>query len=60
MRDQCQCCNDVYNIPSAIVNSDFSQAENEATLARAVEGEIKILQPVKLQTLKRSSQAAGF
>ncbi len=43
MRDQCQSCNDVYNIPSAIVSSDFSQAENEATLARAVEGEIKIL-----------------
>ena len=43
MRDQCQCCNNVYNIPSAIVSSDFSQAENEATLARVVKGEIKIL-----------------
>src|SRR5262249_47103592 len=43
MRDQCQCCNDVYKIPSAIVSSDFSQAENEATLAQVVEGEIKVL-----------------
>lgn len=43
MRDQCQCCNDAYDIPSAIISSDFSQAENEATLTQAVEGEIKIL-----------------
>ncbi len=26
MRDQCQRCNDVYDIPSAIVSSDFSEA----------------------------------
>ena len=43
MRDQCRRCNEVYEIPSAIVSSDFSEAENEATLARAVEGEIKVL-----------------
>jgi len=43
MRDQCQRCNDIYNIPSAIVSSDFSEAENDATLAQAVEGEIKVL-----------------
>src|SRR5260370_32722270 len=43
MRDQCQRCNDVYDIPSAIVSSDFSEAENDATLAQAVEGEIKVL-----------------
>src|SRR5690348_8364984 len=36
MRDQCRRCNEVYEIPSAIVSSDFSEAENEATLARAV------------------------
>src|SRR5437870_319918 len=34
MRDQCQRCNDVYNIPAAIVSSDFSPEENKATLAR--------------------------
>jgi ATP-dependent DNA helicase RecQ len=43
MRDQCQRCNDMYDIPSAIVSSDFSEAENAATLAQAVEGEIKVL-----------------
>src|SRR5436190_20488862 len=43
MRDQCQRCNDVYDISSAIVSSDFSGAENDATLAQAVEGEIKAL-----------------
>ena len=43
MRDQCQRCNDVYDIPSAIVSSDFSEAENDATLRQAVEGEIKVL-----------------
>lgn len=43
MRDQCQRCNDVYDIPSAIVSSDFSEAENDATLASALEGEIKVL-----------------
>ena len=25
MRDQCQRCNDIYNIPAAIVSSEFSQ-----------------------------------
>jgi ATP-dependent DNA helicase RecQ len=43
MRDQCQRCNDVYDIPSAIVSSDFSEVENNATLRHAVEGEIKVL-----------------
>ena len=43
MRDQCQRCNDVYDIPSAIVSSDFSEAENDTTLRQAVEGEIKVL-----------------
>ncbi len=43
MRDQCQRCNDVYNISAAIVSSEFSQEENKATLAQAVDGEFKIL-----------------
>jgi ATP-dependent DNA helicase RecQ len=43
MRDQCQRCNDVYDIPAAIVSSDFSQEENRATLAQAVAGHCKIL-----------------
>jgi ATP-dependent DNA helicase RecQ len=43
MRDQCQRCNDVYTIPAAIVSSEFSQEENKATLAQAVEGHFKIL-----------------
>lgn len=43
MRDQCQHCNDLYNIPAAIVSSDFSQEKNRATLAQAVEGRFKIL-----------------
>jgi ATP-dependent DNA helicase RecQ len=43
MRDQCQRCNDVYNIPAAIVSSDFSLEENRATLAQAIAGHCKIL-----------------
>jgi len=43
MRDQCQRCNDVYNIPAAIVSSEFSQEENKTTLAQAVDGDFKIL-----------------
>ncbi len=43
MRDQCQRCNNDYGIPAAIVSSEFSQEENKATLAQAVEGHFKIL-----------------
>jgi len=43
MRDQCQRCNDIYNIPAAIVSSDFSPEENRATLAQAIEGHCKVL-----------------
>jgi len=43
MRDQCQRCNDIYNIPAAIVSSDFSPEENRTTLARAIAGHCKIL-----------------
>ncbi len=43
MRDQCQRCNTIYAIPSAIVSSDFSEEENQATLGRAVAGELKLL-----------------
>jgi len=43
MRDQCQRCNDAYAIPSAIVSSDFSEEDNQLTLARARAGELKIL-----------------
>jgi len=43
MRDQCQRCNDIYNIPAAIVSSDFSPEENRATLAQAIAGHCKIL-----------------
>jgi DEAD/DEAH box helicase len=43
MRDQCQRCNDVYNIPAAIVSSEFSQEENKTTLVQAVDGNFKIL-----------------
>src|SRR5258707_2011548 len=40
---QCQRCNNVYPIPAAIVSSEFSQEENQTTLAQAVEGYFKIL-----------------
>src|SRR6266536_4326073 len=43
MRDQCLRCNSTYAIPSAIVSSDFSEEENQATLGRAVVGELKLL-----------------
>jgi ATP-dependent DNA helicase RecQ len=43
MRDQYQRCNDIYNIPAAIVSSDFSPEENRATLAQAIAGHCKIL-----------------
>ena len=43
MRDQCQRCNEVYHIPSAIVSSDFSPEENSETLEKAVTEKIKIL-----------------
>src|SRR5437763_5014557 len=43
MRDQCQRCNTVYGIPSAIVSSDFSEEENRAILKQAIVGKFKIL-----------------
>ncbi len=43
MRDQCQRCNNLYDIPAGIVSSEFSRDENRATLAEAVEGRFKIL-----------------
>ena len=43
MRDQCQRCNDLYAIPSAIVSSEFTPEENCTTLSQAVEGHFKIL-----------------
>ncbi len=43
MRDQCQRCNDVYRIPSAIVSSEFSVEANRETLAKAITGDVKIL-----------------
>jgi ATP-dependent DNA helicase RecQ len=43
MRDQCQRCNKDYDIPAAIVSSEFSQEENKITLAQAVNGYCKIL-----------------
>ncbi|MDQ6660578.1 MAG: RecQ family ATP-dependent DNA helicase [Chloroflexota bacterium] len=43
MRDQCQRCNEVYAIPSAIVSSEFTQNENIETLEQAVAGKVKIL-----------------
>src|ERR1700730_1881940 len=43
MRDQCQRCNDWYNIPSAIISSDFSEIENEAVMEQAVAGKFKLL-----------------
>src|SRR6266576_1685929 len=43
MRDQCQRCNDIYGIPSAIVSSEFREGKNEATLERAVVGKLKML-----------------
>lgn len=43
MRDQCQRCNTVYEISSAIVSSEFSEEENKETLELAVAGKLKIL-----------------
>ena len=43
MRDQCQRCNEIYHIPSALVSSDFSSEENDETLKRATEGKFKII-----------------
>src|SRR2546423_11513751 len=43
MRDQCQRCNIVYNIPSPIVSSEFSPEENRATLVQVTGGRFKIL-----------------
>jgi len=43
MRDQCQRCNTAYDIPSAIISSDFAPEENETTLKHAVAGHYKIL-----------------
>src|SRR5437868_396841 len=43
MRDQCQRCNEVYAIPSAIVSSDFSEDENKVTLEHTVAGNFKLL-----------------
>jgi ATP-dependent DNA helicase RecQ len=58
MRDQCRRCNDAYNIPAAMVSSDFSDEENRATLAQAAAGNLKILflAPERLYTV--SWQAA--
>lgn len=39
MRDQCQRCNKVYAIPSAIVSSDFSDDENRNVLEQAIVGD---------------------
>src|SRR5881227_499400 len=43
MRDQCQRCNEVYAIPSAIVSSEFSEDENKETLEQTVAGNFKLL-----------------
>ncbi len=43
MRNQCQRCNEVYAIPSAILSSDFTVEENNATLERASAGTLKLL-----------------
>lgn len=43
MRDQYLRCNEVYHIPAAIVSSDFTEEENEKTLQKAVDNQIKIL-----------------
>ena len=43
MRDQCQRCNTMYSIPSAIVSSDFSEEENQATMEQVVAGNFKLL-----------------
>ncbi len=43
MRDQCQRCNTVYNMPAAIVSSDFDDEENRKTLNRAIAGAYKVL-----------------
>ena len=43
MRDQCQRCNSIDGMPAAIVSSDFTRAENQATLERAVVGALKLL-----------------
>ena len=43
MRDQCQRCNNIYQIPAGIVSSAALPEENARTLERAVNGELKIL-----------------
>ena len=43
MRDQYQRCNDDYNIPAAVVSSEFSEEENRVTLQQALAGKFKIL-----------------
>ncbi len=43
MREQCQRCNSRYDLPSALVSSDFSPEENRAVLEQAVAGKFKIL-----------------
>src|SRR5579864_7194910 len=43
MRDQCQRCNSAYDIPSAIVSSDFTEDENRETLRQAIGGAFKLL-----------------
>jgi ATP-dependent DNA helicase RecQ len=62
MRDQCQRCNNVYTIPAAIVSSEFSQEENKATLAQAVEGRFKILfiAPERLDNADWQSYVPGM
>src|SRR5437588_9661567 len=43
MRDQCQRCNTMYAIPSAIVSSDFSEEEKHAIMEQVVAGNFKLL-----------------
>ena len=43
MRDQCQRCNSLYGISSAIISSENTRAENVALLEQAVAGKFKIL-----------------
>ena len=43
LRDQCQRCNGLYGIPSALVSSGKSREENYTTFTQAMAGNIKIL-----------------
>jgi ATP-dependent DNA helicase RecQ len=52
MRDQCQRCNNLYALPSAILSADRSVAENREALEQAIAGKLKILfiAPERLDT----------